>query len=102
MASIENPGLLRHVLGYLLVGCAWGLTTPFMRQAAIKARPQSPRHVPSEEHWIKTQCLSIWHSVLGLVQQPAYTIPLLINLSGSVMFFIIVGQAGDYPKVWNA
>jgi hypothetical protein len=29
------PSLFRWVLGFLLVGACWGLTTPFMRRAAM-------------------------------------------------------------------
>jgi hypothetical protein len=93
MESTEAPGLLRYVLGYLLVGCAWGLTTPFMRKAALEKQQTQPS-IPPNSSWLTSQYLSIWYAVLNLIQRPSYTIPLLLNLSGSVVFFIIVGQAG--------
>jgi hypothetical protein len=94
--TVADPGLLRYILGYLMVGIAWGFTTPFMRKATLNQKPNT-RPKPSQlDPWIKTQLVSIWHSVSDLVKQPAYAIPLLINLSGSVMFFVIVGDAGTF------
>ncbi|KAK4908777.1 hypothetical protein LTR28_000264, partial [Elasticomyces elasticus] len=33
--SSFSPSIFRWRLGFLLVGAAWGLTTPFMRKAAL-------------------------------------------------------------------
>jgi hypothetical protein len=30
-----QPSIIRWILGFLLVGACWGLTTPFMRKAAM-------------------------------------------------------------------
>ena len=38
MNSTQDPGILRYVIGFLVVGACWGLTTPFMRRAAINTR----------------------------------------------------------------
>jgi hypothetical protein len=100
MESTGSPGLIQYVIGYLLVGLAWGFTTPFIRIAAKNQKPQAQR-LPNGQQmsWTQRKLLSVWYSVIDLIKQPAYTIPLLINLSGSVMFFLIVGQAGI--AIWN-
>jgi len=33
-------------------------------------------------------------AVLDLLKNPAYAIPLLLNITGSVWFFLLIGQAG--------
>ncbi|KAF2436504.1 hypothetical protein EJ08DRAFT_149038 [Tothia fuscella] len=88
-----EPSLFRYVLGFLAVGIAWGFTTPFIRRASINytspARPALDDKIDSKA---KRKVLSGWYSVFDLVRRPAYFIPLLINLSGSVWFFLMVGQ----------
>jgi hypothetical protein len=37
VANEPQPSIFRWVLGFLLVGMCWGLTTPFMRKAAMCA-----------------------------------------------------------------
>lgn len=34
------------------------------------------------------------YAVLDLLRRPAYAIPLLVNITGSVWFFLLIGQAG--------
>jgi len=99
MAGAESPkgepSLLRYVLGFLAVGIAWGLTTPFMRKAAINHNaPSRPELDDENVRFAKRKILSVWYSVFDLARRPAYFIPLLLNLSGSVWFFLMVGQAG--------
>ncbi|KAL9055641.1 MAG: hypothetical protein Q9206_003055, partial [Seirophora lacunosa] len=38
-ASPPHPSLFRYTLSFLLVGIAWGLTTPFIRRAALDFHP---------------------------------------------------------------
>jgi hypothetical protein len=104
MSSTQDPGLLRFVLGFLVVGACWGLTTPFMRRAALDSNaPAAKRQSPdANAFWIWKRVMPLWHAVLDLVQRPAYTVPLVINLSGSALFFLIVGQAGTSPIAWMA
>jgi hypothetical protein len=64
-----------------------------MRKAALQKQQLQPS-IPSNCSWVKRQYISISSAVLDLVQRPSYTIPLILNLSGSVVFFLIVGQAG--------
>jgi hypothetical protein len=91
----SQPSLYNYILGFLAVGLAWGFTTPFMRRAAITSKPISrPQLDDPKSSFFTRKILSIWYSVYDLVTRPAYSIPLLLNLSGSVWFFLLVGQAG--------
>lgn len=95
--TLENsqPSLYNYVLGFLAVGLAWGFTTPFMRKAAMTSQPISrPQLEDPNSSFLTKKVLSIWYAVYDLVARPAYSIPLLLNLSGSVWFFLLVGQAG--------
>ena len=39
----SSPSILNWTLGFLLVGVAWGFTTPFIRRAAVSFHPPAPR-----------------------------------------------------------
>ncbi len=92
----DSPATWRYVAGFLLVGCAWGLTTPFMRKAALHQRTPPPRPILQDRSvpWIKKKALGIGYAILDLLKNPAYALPLLLNVTGSVWFFLLVGQAG--------
>ena len=99
-----NPGLFRYVLGFLLVGAAWGLTTPFMRKAALSSTASSSAAVPESRRWLqdpnvgwlKRKVGGVAFAVFDTLRRPAYAVPLVINLTGSVWFFLLVGQAGMF------
>ena len=98
-----SPSIWRYVLGFLLVGMAWGLTTPFIRRAAVNrdARPGPTRPSltdPNVSH-IKRKVLNICYTVYDLLRSPAYAIPLLLNVTGSVWFFLLIGQAGTFAQL---
>lgn len=97
-APTSSPSIWRWVLAFLLVGAAWGLTTPFMRRAAVardqKPQPPKPYLTDPSVPWIKRKAWSVIYAVVDLLRNPAYAIPLLLNITGSVWFFILVGQAG--------
>ncbi|KAF2773781.1 hypothetical protein EJ03DRAFT_340671 [Teratosphaeria nubilosa] len=92
-----SPSVWRWVLAFLLVGAAWGLTTPLMRRAAVKRNeaPQPERPTLSNPNvpWIRRKIWGVIYAVLDLLKNPAYAVPLLLNITGSVWFFILVGQA---------
>lgn len=44
--------------------------------------------------WPQRKLLAIWYAVKDLLQNPKYAIPLLLNVTGSVWFFLLIGQAG--------
>ncbi|KAJ5572574.1 hypothetical protein N7450_009558 [Penicillium hetheringtonii] len=173
-ASIPEPepSAFNYVLSFLLVGVAWGFTTPFIRRAAAdfnarqekqsgttgpsRGRPQSqpsdqafqdeaeeqellgqedrdrdrdgdvtgdegvrrrsasrqrleqrgnvsegevvdtpaPAWMQSStrKSWLRTKITSIFWTVVNLLRTPAYSIPLFINLTGSIWFFLLVGK----------
>lgn len=92
-----DPGIFRYVLGFLLIGLAWGFTTPFIRKAAQSHKP--PPHpileTPSVQNsWIKSKLYGAFFGVIDLLRNPRYAIPLVINLTGSIWFFLLIGKAG--------
>ncbi|KAE8851973.1 hypothetical protein HRS9122_02260 [Pyrenophora teres f. teres] len=123
MANDAQPSIFRWILGFLMVGACWGLTTPFMRKAAMYASslgftstfvsnaisrfelketnssirnytpPQRPALTDPNNSWLKKKVLGVLYAVIGVLSRPAYAIPLLLNVTGSVWFFILIGKA---------
>ena len=97
MAAPDKPPVFNYVLSFVLVGLAWGFTTPFIRRAA---RTHSPPAHPTLEHpavqasWLKSKLYGAFFAVVDLLRNPRYAVPLLLNLTGSVWFFLLIGQAG--------
>lgn len=155
-----QPPVFNYILSFLLVGVAWGFTTPFIRRAAadFNARQeqhqqhQQPAPVPSSSEptdeaqeltsytdrtsnptsssdseeeeeedqppppppaatrpawmqshsssrsaWLRNKIVSVFWTVVNLLRTPAYAVPLVINLTGSVWFFLLVGKHGTFP-----
>lgn len=91
----DSPSIFRWTIGFLLVGMAWGLTTPFIRRAAVRFNPPARPSVTSPQNsWLKRKVLGAVYTVLDLLRTPGYAVPLLINLTGSVWFFLLIGKAG--------
>lgn len=105
MAETEpQPGPLNYILGFTLVGIAWGLTTPFIRKAAKDHHPPTHSILESEavrSSWLKTKAYGIFFGVADLLRNPRYAIPLLLNLTGSIWFFLLIGKAGAYIGLLN-
>ena len=94
----SHPSIFAYTLSFLLVGAAWGLTTPFIRRAAISFHPPTRSWVKSARNsWIKRKVLGGLFTVYDLLRSPAYAAPLVLNLTGSVWFFLLVGKAGKFP-----
>ncbi|PNS18101.1 hypothetical protein CAC42_4060 [Sphaceloma murrayae] len=94
-----QPSIIRWVLGFLLVGMAWGMTTPFMRKAAVQKDEEQREH-PGREFLedpstgiVKKKFWTLVYAVIDLLRRPAYAIPLIINLTGSIWFFLLIGHA---------
>ena len=100
-SSQESPPIWRWVVGFLLVGLAWGFTPPFMRRAAVirdqKPTPPRPYITDPKVPWVKRKVLDIGYTILDLLKNPGYAIPLLLNITGSVWFFLLIGEAGMSP-----
>lgn len=97
----ETAPIINYILSFLLVGIAWGGTTPFIRKAAQTHNPAP--HPILESQAVKS---SLWKSkvygaffgVVDLLRNPRYAFPLLLNLTGSVWFFLLIGQAGKLGR----
>lgn len=100
------PSIWRWVVGFLMVGACWGLTTPFMRRAAVQRdlKPQQPRPYLTDPNvsWLQKKIWGVIYAVLDLLRNPNYAIPLLLNVTGSVWFFLLIGQAGMYTRSLNS
>lgn len=97
VANDPQPSIFRWILGFLMVGACWGLTTPFMRKAAMNYTPPThPALTDPKNSALKRKTLGIWYAVKGVLSRPAYAVPLLLNVTGSVWFFILIGKAGEY------
>jgi len=91
------PSILNYILGFLLVGMAWGLTTPFIRRAAVNFHPPPRPSIDSaKNNWVKRKVLKGMYTVLDLLRSPGYALPLLVNVTGSVWFFLLIGKAGEF------
>ncbi|PYI19101.1 hypothetical protein BO99DRAFT_402932 [Aspergillus violaceofuscus CBS 115571] len=162
----DQPPVLNYILSFLLVGVAWGFTTPFIRRAAadFNARQEARTGVSPDEHdptatatqsstlynnnapesgnetvplnpipssdepnhpspdnddnnnesasetdlpppqqpvwmrqqsqksWLRTKLVAVLGTVVNLLRTPAYSVPLVVNLTGSIWFFLLVGK----------
>ena len=91
-----SPSPLAYILSFLLVGLCWGFTTPFIRRAALTyTSPTHPSITDPSRSRISRLIAKAFFTVVGLVRKPAYAIPLVANLTGSIWFFLLVGKAGE-------
>ncbi|KAL1860224.1 hypothetical protein Plec18167_004341 [Paecilomyces lecythidis] len=110
----SQPSAFNYILSFLLVGIAWGFTTPFIRRAAVdfnarqaakQATTESdptgttgtgtgatPSTTTTRTSWLKTKLVTLVWTVVNLLRTPAYAIPLVVNLTGSIWFFLLVGK----------
>lgn len=94
-----QPGPLNYILGFTLVGIAWGLTTPFIRRAARDHHPPAHPILDSDAvraSWLRSKVYGAFFAVIDLLRNPRYAVPLLLNLTGSVWFFLLIGKAGEF------
>ncbi|KAI9671911.1 MAG: hypothetical protein M1817_002358 [Caeruleum heppii] len=94
--TTPTPSPLRYILSFLLVGLAWGFTTPYIRRAAIHHHPPSHASLnPSTSPYgpLTRKALGIVWKVVDLLRDWRYAVPLGVNLTGSVWFFVLVGKA---------
>lgn len=114
--SEPAPSAFSYILSFILVGIAWGFTTPFIRRAAVdfnKRQEETNRlaaattanndddvddTIPAQPQQggfdIKKKISAVFWTVVNLLRTPAYAIPLVVNLTGSVWFFLLVGKHG--------
>jgi hypothetical protein len=98
----DKAPVFNYILSFLLVGVAWGGTTPFIRLAA---RSHKPPHHPLLDRpgvkasWVRSKVYGAAFAVFDLLRNPRYAAPLIINLTGSVWFFLLIGQAGMFVSL---
>ncbi|KAI1959832.1 hypothetical protein LOZ58_004197 [Ophidiomyces ophidiicola] len=91
----QAPEALNYILAFLLVGIAWGFTTPFIRRAAVEFNSRNDSmSLDGEDRrsWVERKATAVFWTVVNLLRTPAYAVPLLLNLTGSVWFFLLVGK----------
>ncbi|KAJ6133064.1 hypothetical protein N7471_008279 [Penicillium samsonianum] len=54
--------------------------------------PAWRRGAPVKQSWLRAKVVSVFWTVVNLLRTPAYAIPLVINLTGSIWFFLLVGK----------
>ena len=91
-----HPPAINYILSFLLVGLAWGFTTPFMRAAARTYKPLPTPEYEASKGWVRRKLGQAWRAVVGLLKNPRYAVPLVVNLTGSVWFFLLIGKAGRF------
>ncbi|KAI0998545.1 hypothetical protein K3495_g9652 [Podosphaera aphanis] len=94
--STPSPSPTRYIFGFILIGLAWGFTTPFIRRAASTFRPASHPILDTpavKNSMFRRRPYEAYFGVVDLLKSPQYTLPLLINLTGSIWFFLLIGEA---------
>jgi hypothetical protein len=95
-APVPAPPITNYILGFLLIGLAWGFTTPFIRRGALQHKPSAHPILSSpsvKDSWFKSKVLGAAFGVVDLLRDWRYSVPLVLNLTGSVWFFLVVGKA---------
>ena len=92
----SKPPIFNYILAVLLVSLAWGFTTPFIRRGAVHFKPAVHSSLEridtaTKSGWLKHKIIKAGWTVVDLLRTPAYAVPLVINLTGSVWFFLLVG-----------
>ncbi|XMA13420.1 hypothetical protein WAI453_006211 [Rhynchosporium graminicola] len=96
LPSADADHIIRYIFAFILVGIAWGFTTPFIRRAARTHSPPPHPILDSpavKSSWTKSKLYGAFFGVLDLLRNPRYAIPLVINLTGSIWFFLLIGKA---------
>ncbi|KAJ9658749.1 hypothetical protein H2198_003495 [Neophaeococcomyces mojaviensis] len=88
--AASKPSPFNYILSFLLVSLAWGFTTPFIRRAALSyTAPIEDTSKP----FVARKLRLLFLTVVALLRKPSYAVPLVLNLTGSIWFFLLVGQA---------
>ncbi|RHZ77837.1 hypothetical protein Glove_172g37 [Diversispora epigaea] len=86
MENEVNDGdnsLINNIIGFILVALCWGFTNPFIKQGS-----KGLENIKYNS-WIKQTLGEFWY----LLTRWQYVVPLLLNLSGSVVYYYTLGQA---------
>lgn len=103
MMSFQNEPLtpeipiFRYTIGFILIGLAWGFTTPFIRRATRTHQPVQHPLLDSlvvKNSWVRRHLCGLFFDIVDVIKNPRYAIPLAINLTGSIWFFLLIGKTG--------
>ncbi len=95
-SETSTPSPFAYILSFVIVGLCWGFTTPFIRRAALTyTTPTHPSITDPQRSRLARQLARAFFTIVGLLKNPRYAVPLLCNLTGSVWFFLLVGKAGE-------
>lgn len=65
-----------------------------MRRAAINyTAPSRPALSDPSKSRLRRLLLKVFYAVFDLLRRPAYLVPFLINVTGSIWFFLLIGRA---------
>ncbi|KHJ30058.1 putative integral membrane protein [Erysiphe necator] len=101
MMSFQNEPLtpeipiFRYTIGFILIGLAWGFTTPFIRRATRTHQPVQHPLLDSlvvKNSWVRRHLCGLFFDIVDVIKNPRYAIPLAINLTGSIWFFLLIGK----------
>jgi len=63
--------------------------------AAVNHSPSTHTSLDDDAHSRPVKLvLKAWFAAVDLLRRPAYAVPFLINVTGSIWFFLLIGQAG--------
>ncbi|KAG9286242.1 hypothetical protein G9A89_014228 [Geosiphon pyriformis] len=75
--------IIKNTIGFILVALCWGFTNPFIKRGSAGLERIH------RDTWFKQTLAEVWF----LFTRWQYIIPLLLNLSGSTVYYITLGQA---------
>lgn len=79
---------MNEILKYLFVSILWGFTNPLIKRGTFGLDQIQLEH----KEWVK------YHEVKYLLTRWQYLIPQIINLSGSAVFYYLLGES-DISRV---
>ena len=84
MSQLGDPGHssssepAAFLLQFILVGLLWGATNPYIRRGTLAVQARRPKN-----------------AVVAHVTTPAFIVPQLLNLSGSLFYSLLLRQPGS-------
>lgn len=75
--------------GFVAVACLWGITNPLIKRGSNVLRDARRAAEGEKLGWARR----VWWEWRLLLGTPAYAVPLLINMIGSVLYYLTVNQA---------
>lgn len=83
--SVQNIGLL------IFVGIIWGVTNPFMEKGSQNTE-KTENKTPEQENKRDFG----WKSFIKTITNFKFFIPFLLNQSGSLLYYFLLGRISDF------